>query len=538
MSKYKGFSSVELRSPQKSTFDLSHEKRISTSMAKLTPVLMVECVPGDKFNGGSEILLRLAPLLAPIYDQIQLFVHYFFVPNRLLWEDWETFITGGRLGVGIDPVEAPIPPYFELENFIDIGSADEGTLWDYFGGGILPIAPATAADYAGLKIDAMPFYAYELVWMEYYRDRNFLADDTLEFPRPSGEESEDDYNLIRYRDYMKEYFTSSLPFTQRGEEVTLPVLVSGDLPLFGNSTSVGATSNTLTGVSQPGSVAVGFTLPQDNTVGEGDIIARLDNVSSSTSINDFRSAYALQVWLERNAIGGSRYTESVQAHFAVRPQDSRLQRPEYIGGGRIPVRISEVVSTAFSLDETDATIPQGNLAGHGVTYGNTNNFSYFCYEHGFIIGIASIMTPPSYHQGVPRMFRRRSFLDYPWPTFAKLGEQQIDKAEVYASPTNLTEDADGNLPLFGYTSRYADWKYIPNSSHGAFHSTLLYWTLTRNFADAPTLGDQFLAFDQSTQERIFAAGASGVDYFWMYVHNKLHVNRALPYFGTPNTIGF
>jgi len=258
--------------------------------------------------------------------------------------------------------------------------------------------------------------------------------------------------------------------------------------------------------------------------------------SIKSSATKFRSAYALQVWLERNAVGGSRYNESTLAHFGVRPQDSRLQRAEYLGGGRMPIKISEIVSTAYSDDGT-ATVPLANLAGHGITYGNTNRFSYFCPEHGFIIGILSIMNPPSYHQGMPRMFRRKTFLDYPWPTFAKLGEQQVDKSELFASAANLLEDANGALPLFGYQSRYADWKFIWSSNHGDFHDTLLFWTLTREFSTSPELGEAFVTFEDDTQNRIFAVDGDN-DNFWLYVHNHVTVRRALPYFATPNNLNF
>jgi len=181
-------------------------------------------------------------------------------------------------------------------------------------------------------------------------------------------------------------------------------------------------------------------------------------------------------------------------------------------------------------------VPQANMAGHGVTYGNTNRFNYFCTEHGFIIGIISIMNPPSYQQGLPRMFRRRSFLDYPWPTFAKLGEQQVNDHEIYADPASLTEDADGEMPLFGYQSRYADWKYICSTNHGDFKDTLLFWTLTRTFLEPPVLSETFNQFDDETQNRIFAV--PDVDSFWLYVNNRVTVKRPLPYFGTPNTLGF
>lgn len=554
MSKFKGFTSVELRSPKKSQFDLSHQKRVSSRMGRLFPVMCVETMPGDSFKGGSEILLRLAPLLAPIYDSIQLFVHFFFVPNRLLWEDWEEFITGGRLGVGIDPVTAPVPP------FVDIGavyaSADwsifsKSSLADYLGvPDLLVFDPATPeVSWDGINLDVMPFQAYQLVWYEYYRDRNFHSDEdgTVGQLLASGEYPADDFENylgnLRTRDYLKEYFTSALPFVQRGQEVLIPVesevTYKPTSEIFSTAGSSPANANALLGANTGGAGSLFQKQNLTDTTGPASRIENIDSISNvSATINDFRAAYALQVWLERNAVAGSRYTETLQAHFDVKPQDSRLQRPEFLGGGRIRVKISEVVTTAWSQDDAAADVPVGNMGGHGVTYGNTNNFRYFCYEHGFIMGIASIMCEPSYHQGMPRMFyKRRSFLDYPWPTFAKLGEQVVDKAELYSSPANLTPDVDGEFPLFGYQSRYADWKYVPNTNHGDFHDTLLFWTLTRQFATSPELGETFVRFDDTTQDRIFAVNGSA-DNFWMYAHNRLSVVRSLPYYGVPNTLGF
>lgn len=549
MSRFAGFSSNQLIRPKRSDFDLSHFKRSSTRAGRLTPVFLTECIPGDTFHGNTEILLRLAPLLAPIYDDIQLFVHFFFVPNRLLWEAWEEFITGGRLGVGIDPVDAPIPPYFNCQELIEAEgntATKKSSLADYLG---VPDFEAfdggVPSDFAGIKIDAMPFMVYHRCVYDWYRDRNFVSDDNLTFPYPSGElDTAVPANALLLRRatraYLHDYFTSSLPFTQRGIEVMMPVSVSGDLPVYGNPPSASPSSMTMSGITQPGSVAVGLGVPIDETItGPSDLIARLDNISSATSINDFRSAFALQVWYERNALGGSRYVESNQVHFGVKPQDARLQNAEFLGGGRIRVTISEIVSTAYSQNADDATVPLANMGGHGKAYGNTNRFHYFCPEHGFIIGIASIMSPPSYHNGLPRMFRRRSFLDYPWPTFAKLGEQQVDKAEIFASAANLTEDpVTGLLPLWGYQSRYADWKCIHNTSHGEFHDTLMFWTLAFDFGQpGPELGEQFVTYDDSIQNRIFAVNDAS-DNFWMYIHNNIQVTRCLPYFGAPNNLGF
>lgn len=511
-------------------------------MGRLTPVYVSECVPSDSFDGNVEILLRLFPLLAPIYDSITLYVHFWFVPNRLLWDEWEEFITGGRLGVGIDPVAAPVPPQMDLGALmLSVGALGESSLFDYLSGCVLPVTGHTAGEYDDIMIDAMPFLAYQLIWYENYRDRNFVADTVMEFPAPSGDVTVAYASSIdlRIRNFKHDYFTSALPFTQRGQEVLMPVTLGGIAELYVNPLDAAAVSSTASAIEQPGSISVGYGLHVDNTQGgNGRLYIRGEDFSgTSTTIEDFRSAYALQVWYERNAIGGSRYTESTQAHFGVRPEDSRLQRPEFIGGGRINVRISEVVSTAYSQDADDATVPLANLAGHGVTYGDTNRFRYFCPEHGFIMGIASIMAPPSYHQGIPKMFRRRTFLDYPWPTFAKLGEQVVEKAELFASPANLTEDTEGNLPLFGYQSRYSDWKYMWSCNHGAFHSSLLFWTLTRDFADSPELGQEFNEWTYELEDRIFVTGGN-IDHFLMYIKNNVNAKRPLPYFGKPNTLGF
>lgn len=540
MSDYKGFQSVKLTRPKKSTFDLSHDKRLTTRMGRLTPCLVMECLPSDSFRGSSEMLVRLAPLLAPIYDRIQVFVHFFFVPNRLLWDDWEPFITGGQFGAEV--TTPPIPPCMDIGDILnsDATAFQSSSLWDYLGVPVLPQAPSIAANYNGLNIDVMPVGAYNLIYYEYYRDRNFEDDNTLDYPMPSGVLpmfGDLGGYALQIRSYKHDYFTSALPFTQRGAEVLIPVDASvsylEQAIYVNNSTSADPTTVEV----DPTGAADGRSNFNSAGVAGPHGIENIESVSNTTTtINDFRSAYALQVWMERNAIAGSRYTESTQAHFDVKPQDERLQRPEYIGGGRIDVKISEVVSTAWSNDGA-ADVPLANMGGHGVTYGNTNQFNYFCSEHGFIMGILSIMNPPSYHQGMPKMFRRRSFLDYPWPTFAKLGEQQVDKAELFASHLNLTEDLNGELPLFGYQSRYADWKHIPNWNHGLFHNDLLFWTLTRQFTSSPELSNVFNKFDDETQDRIFAVNGEE-DNFWIYCHNRITVKRPLPYFGTPNTLGF
>lgn len=557
MSNFKGFSSVKLSKPQRSQFDMTHTKRISTRMGRLTPVLIMEAVPSDTFRINIEILMRLAPLIAPIYDEIQLYVHCFFVPNRLLWSGWEEFITGGRLGTGpgLDPEVAPVPPFIDIGEFLteDPEQFGSSSLLDYLGVPPLLENDNVIANWDGVQLDLMPALAYQLVWKEYYRDRNFVEDTYMPFPVDDGEHTyleAVDYTRTKLRSYMHDYFTSALPFTQRGAEVLMPMAGTGSVTYLDTSlvkkfdgTEPDPAYDYLAPYAVTGPPARTELINRSSAaIGFGARIENIDEINfdgSTVSINDFRTAYALQVWFERNAVGGSRYTESTQAHFGVRPQDSRLQRPEYIGGMRVPVKISEVVSTAWAqADDGSVEIPQANMSGHGVSYGSGVGLRYFCPEHGFIIGIASVMNPPTYHQGMPRMFyRRRSFLDYPWPTFAKLGEQPVDKAEIYALPGNLTPSESGEYTLFGYQSRYADWKYVPNTLHGQFHSALLFWTLARHFEEEPELGALFNYFDDETQTRIFAVNG-GEDNLWMYVRNSVDVRRPLPYFGVPNTLGF
>lgn len=550
MSTFKGFNSVELRKPQRSTFDLSEDKRLSTQMGYLYPIMYKECIPSDNFNGDTEMLVRLAPLLAPIYDQVQVFVHYFFIPYRLLWDEWETFITGGQFGPS-DAVTPPVVPQINIQDILteNVMAFNKSTLADYLGVPLLndlPNAP-DPVDWSTAFIDAIPFAAYQKIWYDYYRDRNFVEDNVLTLPMPSGTVAAGvpsfDFNAnfmtLRPRCYKHDYFTSALPFPQRGAEVIVPSSVTYlDQSLYrapGGGDFIAPSGSINYQEITPGTAEGRVTA----SILPGTVVpAQIVNIDTvGPLVNDWRTAYALQVWLERNAVGGSRYTESIQAHFGVRPQDARLQRAEYIGGGMLPIKIAEVVATAWSENATPANVPQGNLAGHGIAFGDTRGFKWFCPEHGAILGILSIVNPPSYHQGLPRHFRRRTFLDYPFPTFAKLGEQEVFDWEIYAASVNLADPAAGETwSVFGYQSRYADWKTGRNTSHGDFHDTLLFWSLTFDFGITPPLDESFTQFDPNIENRIFAAPV--VDNFWIYLHNRVFVKRPLPYFGTPNTLGF
>lgn len=539
-SNYAGFTSIELSKPARSMFDLSHEKRMSCRMGWLVPFFITETLPNDTFQVTSEMMLRLAPLVAPIMHRVNVTAHFFFVPNRLLWEDWEEFITGGNEGPGIDT--APIPPNYLLDDVLVSGASwlDQGSLSDYLG--LNPIPDAQRPNWLGRKIDVLGHAACYKAWYDYYRDRNYQLDDQYDIlPLPSGQLDPavpigriDRLFEMKQANWQKEMFTSALPWTQRGSQVLIPMEADVNYlektRLFKEGTNTKATAG-----SWSISTDVDGSYPTDSQP-EQLRIENIESIENSTvTINDFRRALALQSWMERSAIGGSRLNETIYAHFARRTSDGRLQMAEYLGGARNTVKISEVVTTAFSSDDGGGIVPPANMAGHGLALGSTNRFRYNCEEWGFIVGFLSIAPTPAYMQGAPRfMFGRNTFLDYAWPAFATLGEQPVYTYELYADPTTLPVDRT-EQEVFGYQSRYIDWKYIQSSSHGDFRSTLDYWHLTRKFATKPGLNVDFGVVEDDLQDRVFAV--SNVDTIWIYLYNNVRAVRSLPYFGTPKLRG-
>lgn len=520
---YKGFTTVKLRKPERSRFDMSHELKMSSKMGQLTPIYIQETIPNDTFNMRVELLMRFAPMLAPIMHRVEAFVHFFFVPNRLLWKEWETFITAGRLGAS-----NPVPPYVDMETARTNNLLNKSTLADYLG---FP-TPLPSGSYTGRRLHLMPFMAYHRVWLDYYRDRNFIDDDAG-LPLPSGLNTLDAAMIsrmtLKYRAWRQDYFTSALPFVQRGASVLLPLIGTGTVQYkkptqtrrADNDSLIGGAIDSNAGSARVAAVNAYF-----------DNIQSIDISNTQTTINDLRRAVRLQEWYERNALAGSRYNESIMAHFGRRTSDARLQRAEYLGGGKLPIKISEIPTTAYSQDGGSNIIPPGRLAGNALAADSgLASFSYNCEEHGFIIGILSVLPRATYQQGAPRMFwKRDTFLDYPWPTFAHLGEQEVYKAELYADSVNLPTFG-ANLTVFGYQSRYADWKDLYSRVSGDFRDTLDFWHLGRKFASSPNLNENFVTFEQSLQDRIFAV--SGVDVLWSYIWFDLQVTRSLPYYGTP-----
>lgn len=449
--------------PGRSMFNLSYEKKFTCDMGQLIPIMCDEVVPGDLFKIGNQAVIRFQPLVAPVLHEINMFVHYFFVPYRLLWDNadpdnWETFISGGITG----DLTPTIPTWEPTDT-------TENSLWDYMG---FP----TGVDPDGAYPLDFPRRAYNLVYNEYYRDETLITAVAL------TNES------ILNRCWEKDYFTSALTEQQRG---TAPAL-----PISGTTSAVWAAAQ-FTQAAESSVVsfnAINTTTPSmyvanANGVTNARNMFNTNTVDLSTAstfdIADLRLAFQIQKWMERNNRAGARYVEFLKSHFGISPRDDRLQRPEYIGGSRVPIIISEVLQTS----STDVTSPQGNLAGHGVTVSNAYCGKYHASEFGLIIGIMSVMPKPAYQQGINRQWLRRTKYDFYFPEFANLSEQAIEQAEIFAS--GLPAE---NTDIFGYQGRYDEMRIKHNMVCGEMRTTYDYWHMGRVFdpGTPPELNDDFV----------------------------------------------
>lgn len=500
------FQSIRIKRPRFNAFDLGHEKKLSCNMGELIPILLQEVVPGDKFRGSSEMLLRMAPMVAPVMHRVNVYTHYFFVPNRLVWANWESFITGGATGN-----EAPVFPRMIIENATK-AQFNVGTLADYMG---VPTPDQVAAWVNSTYVNPLPFRAYQLIYNEYYRDQTLQPEIAVTNNDTVDPAEQILLTTLRNRAWEKDYFTSCLPWAQRGGDVDLPI---------DNTVSYDTTSTyklAAGGVPSGGAATHSGTGDLLDSLNAATRVENIDEVTSSITVNELRRSIKLQEWLEKNATAGGRYTEQILAHFGIRVPDFRLMRPEYIGGGKSPVVISEVLNTTGT-----ATAPQGSMAGHGVSVGNTHGFNYSAAEHGWIIGIMSVLPRTAYQQGLPRHFSKFDKFDYYWPEFANIGEQQVLNSEVYFPFT----EAGAPASQFGYQSRYAEYKFGNSQVHGDFRASLYHWHMGRIFASAPALNASFI--ESNPTNRIFAVVDSS-DKLYVQIYNDVKAIRPMPMFGTP-----
>lgn len=524
------FTKTPVSSPPRNLFDLSFEVKMSGKFGILYPMMVKETLPGDIFRNRSTVFARLAPQLSPTMHRIDIKTEYFFVANRIIWDDWENSITGGKDGTYVGAF-----PYVNYATLAAGSGAwsSKGTLADYMG---LPTFDGIAED-STTPISILPFRAFAKIFNDYYMDPN-LGDEIVLNTELSGNVSVASNTAglqnIRRRGWEKDFYMAILPWAQRGAEVLMPLEGDADVT-YRPASNYYQQDDGVPSAGAP-TFAAGATnsLLMDDT-GEPTRVENIDDITitnSSVSINDLRRSMALQKWLEVNARSGHRYNEQIYGHFKTRVPDYRLQRAEYLGGGRQPVVISEVLSTADSVD-----VPVGDMAGHGISVGKNNSFNYRCEEHGFIIGIVSIMPRSGYSgQGLDRMWTRQDKFDYAWPELAHIGEQEVKNKEVFYRP-DADQDAE-NEETFGYLPRYIDYKYSLDRIAGDFKTTLFFQHLNRRFLDPPALDIAFttvLEDGGSTEEslrRIFAV-QDGTDYIWMQIHHNLTAKRPLPYFGVP-----
>lgn len=524
------FSKVPAANIPRSQFDRSHGFKTTFNSGYLVPVFVDEVLPGDTMNCQMTAFARLATPLLPFMDNLYLDSFFFFVPSRILWDNWEKF-----LGAQDNPGDSTdfLIPQVQFLTPVSVGS-----LGDYFG---LPTGfPQT--------VNALPFRAYNKIWNEFFRDQNLQ--NSLSLPTDDGPDADTDYNLVR-RGKRHDYFTSCLPWPQKGPSTSIPLGTSAPV-VFPNNIEIGSDGNpfglenlpgysTLINASPgafvpstPGTEAaltfsgVGYGLSLNTTESNpAGVYADLNSATAAT-INSLRQAFAIQKLYERDARGGTRAQEVILAHFGVLGDDARLQRPEYLGGGETAIQLTPIAQTS----EAGAT-PQANLAAFGTCLGSKGHgFVKSFVEFGYVIGVISVRADLNYQQGMNKLWSRQARFDFYWPALSHIGEQAVLNQEIYFQDNPTIDEA-----VFGYQERFAEYRYKPSLITGEFRSTysapLDAWHLAQDFGSLPTLGDTFIQ-DNPPVARVVADDTA--PQFLLDCFFKYKCARPMPIYSVPSLI--
>lgn len=540
------FSDAPAMYMKRTKFDRSHVYKTTFNSGKLIPVFVDEVLPGDTTRMSVNYFARLATPIKPIMDNIYLDWFFFFVPNRLVWEHWQNFCFEQE-----DPEDSTD---YVIPTVTAAGNSKNGylgSLWDYFG---LPVN--TAGNLSG--ISALPFRAAYLIWNEWFRDENLQksvkiqkgdANEVLDSSRSSNQPSwvfTSGTDIVPGlacppRGKRHDYFTSALPWTQKGPGVNISL--TGNAPVFGDGHRLGlapdGAGNAVGYLNMTGNVGA-MLRNSDGSEWSGSqtafvtsdgsksgLLADLSDVSAVT-INGLRTAFQMQKFYERLARGGSRYTEVLRSFFGVVSPDARLQRPEFLGSFTKMVNVNPIAQTSA----TDSTSPQGNLSAYGVTAAKFHGFTKSFVEHGYIIGFVSARADLTYQQGINKMWLRSTVYDFYWPTFAHLGEQAVELRELYA------QGNEADTTVFGYQERYAEYRYKPSQITGKFRSSVTdgnldVWHLSQFFSNAPTLNEEFIT-ENPPIKRIVAV--QDEPEFLLDIGFRYTTVRPMPMFGTPGLV--
>jgi len=454
---------------KRSKFNLSYNKLFSCDMGELIPIGLTEVLPGDTVQHSTSALIRCAPLLAPVMHPVRVAIHHWFVPFRLVWEDWEDFITGGS-----DGMDASVFPTIDMP--ASTGAAI-GSLADYLG------VPTGIAD---LEVSALPFRAYALIWNEFYRDQDLQTE--LVINEASGADTTTN-TALQNADWEKDYFTSARPWEQKGPTITIPLGTSATVT---TDAAADADVSVFSGGSYRKLDSDNVAVQRSSTAGVSgnQLYADLSGASAIT-INALREAMALQRYAEARARYGSRYVEYLR-YLGVRSSDARLQRPEYLGGGRQTIQFSEVLQTAEG-----ATTPVGEMRGHGIAGMRSNRYRRFFEEHGLVISLMTCRPKTIYAQGLFRTWNRRFREDFWQRELQHIGQQEVLNKEVYAAHASPDD-------TFGYQDRYDEYRRSESFIAGEFRDTSLdYWHMARIFGSTPALNASFVS--SVPTKRVFAS---------------------------------